>query len=577
VAWLAVVVAGAVLVTVGIVAMRRPDTKPTNTFGDSPASPAGMSIDYAGTAPTPAAPVPGAVRGGVITVQRDVPFDHLDPARIYSFGEMSAASLMHRGLTGYLGQSGEDGPKLVGDLATNAGQTTDGGRTWTYHLRPGLKFSDGTPITSADVAYGISRSFTPAYSDGLPYLQNLLDPSHVYKGPTASRPLAPGVSTPDGQTIVIGLPVATMTLPLLLALVNTVPVPKAKDTRQGYDTAWVSSGPYRLKESKPTRLTLERNPSWDPTSDPIRSAYPDWVVFEFDGNRKEARIVNGAGADATLLMTGSFSPALIGVVRANSDASVRVRQAAGPFMRYVAINVARVRDLRVRQALNHAIDRDAIVNIVGGPDIATPATTILAPVVPGHRSFDLYPAGAKGDPGAAKARLAGAPVGRLKLCLAGGSTEGLTIAHAIEASLERAGFTIDVETIPADTFYPTISGPDTSCDLMAVGWGADYPDGYATLGELFNGARLGDPLGNNYSHLDPKVINDRLGELAAQADRSMAAAGYGELDEMIMRDYVPVIPLFNFRVFEMFGKNVGNAVLNTRFGTIDLTGVYVNG
>ncbi|HEX6872822.1 MAG TPA: ABC transporter substrate-binding protein, partial [Micromonosporaceae bacterium] len=202
-------------------------------------------VDYEGKAPTPAPEVPGAKPGGTIRVLKDSDFSHLDPQQIYVSDALShGGGLFHRGLTYYIQPSKPGDPlQLVGDLATNAGVTKDNGKTWTYTLRDGIKFDDGSAITSKDVAYGIARSFGPYGVQGPQYLQSALDPKREYKGPQGGQLLPPGVTTPDDKTIVFTFNEPHAELPYLLSFPTSTPVPQAKDTNENYDRTFVSSGP----------------------------------------------------------------------------------------------------------------------------------------------------------------------------------------------------------------------------------------------------------------------------------------------------------------------------------------------
>ncbi len=117
----------------------------------------------------PAAAVPGAKPGGSIEVLQRDSYAHLDPAQIYVSDEGSLATLIHRGLTGYKTTTADGkGHEVVGDLATDSGTTTDGGKTWKYTLKDGIKFADGTPITSRTYARPSSGSSRPSSTRARP-------------------------------------------------------------------------------------------------------------------------------------------------------------------------------------------------------------------------------------------------------------------------------------------------------------------------------------------------------------------------------------------------------------------------
>src|SRR4051812_7058626 len=178
---------------------------------DSPSPPIGpdpLTVSLSADSHAPAAPVPGAKPGGTITVLLNNPFEHLDPARTYISRAQLTNLLLQRTLTAFRPRSADGKLELVGDLATDTGQPGDGGREWTFRLREGLRFEDGSPITSADVAYAIARSFSPKLPDGPTWLQQWLtdtaDFQSRYRGPyDGGAPAAPGVTTPDARTIVL--------------------------------------------------------------------------------------------------------------------------------------------------------------------------------------------------------------------------------------------------------------------------------------------------------------------------------------------------------------------------------------
>lgn len=528
-------------------------------------------VDYAGTTPTPRPDIPGATPGGKITILQDSDFEHLDPQQIYVSNALDYGQLFHRTLTGYI-ESENEPLKLVGDLATNAGETTDNGKTWKYTLRDGIKFDDGTPITSKDVAYGIARSFSEYGVQGPQFLQSALDPQRQYKGPYGGDLNVPGIQTPDDKTIIFSFPEPHPELPFLLAFPTSTPVPQAKDTKERYDQTFVSSGPYRTKEyTRDRRLVLEKNPNWDPNTDPIRKQYVDEIVIEFnvDAATQTNRLLNPQGDDQAAFMTANVAPELISQVKADPQVMQRVAQSPTPFVTYLYINTTRVTDVNVRRALNHAFDRDAYIKAVGGTEVAEPASTLMAPTVPGYKKYDLYPE----DVEKAKELLNG-QTPRLKMCFANTQTNQ-TVYAVVRQGLERAGFQFVMNPIDPGSYYTTVGKRNTDCDLIAGGWGQDYPDGESVLGVLFDGSKIVEEGNNNLSYFnDPQVVA-KLAELRAMTDRGAAAAQYGELDEQIMRDHAPVIPLRYLRNFAIIGPKVGGSIMSPLWAHFTVVTLYV--
>jgi peptide/nickel transport system substrate-binding protein len=546
-----------------------PDAAPT-------AAPQAIDIDTKGTAPTPAPEIPGAKAGGTITWLEDGAPEHLDPQQIYVSDAMTIETILYRHLTTYIEDPNGGKLKVVGDLATNTGETTDGGKTWTYHLRSGIKFEDGTPITSKDIAYGVARSFGKFGAQGPQYLQNALNVKRDWTPDKGDLPT--GVTTPDDKTIVFTLEAAHPEFPYLAALPTTTPVPKAKDTGAKYEAEFVASGPYMRDGTydQTTKLTVKKNPNWDPKTDPARHQYADKFVFDFNGGTRDdmtKRLIADKGDDQTALSTYVVAQANIAEVQGNQAVLKRAGAAPTPYVDYVNINTSRVTDLATRKALNFAFDRGAFVTAVGGSAVAAPATTIMAPVVPGWKNYDAYPsADGHGDVAQAKTLLAG-KTPKLTYCFANTATQQ-KYATVIQSSLARAGFDIVLNPIDKSNYYTTIGMKNTTCDMMRSGWGQDFPDGASTLDVLLNGEYIVDKGNQNYSYFNEPSINAKLKALNTEPDRAKAADEYGALDKQIMTDYAPLIPTYATRAFNLRGSKV-SSFISPLFAQYNLVDAYV--
>ncbi|NUT34737.1 MAG: ABC transporter substrate-binding protein [Hamadaea sp.] len=545
-----------------------------------PAAPAAAAqqsvvIDFAGTTPTPAPAVPGAQTGGQISWLQEFAPAHLDPQQIYDVIELST-QLFHRTLTGYLEDPAGGAPKLVGDLATNAGEASGGGRVWTYHLRSGVAFEDGTPITSRDVAYGIARSFSEQGAFGPHYIQSALDPSGAYTGPYTGAAVPPGVTLPDDQTIVFTFAQPHPEFPFLAAFPTTTPVPQAQDTRENYDRTFLSSGPYRrIAETPGVSLTLGRNPHWNPASDPLRRQYADTVHFDWTADRagQTQRLLAGTGGDAAAVMTSNVAADRIATVQ--NDPALLARTLAGPtsLAKYININTARVQDVSIRKALNWAFDRGALVDAQGGPAVGAPLTTILAPTAPGWLDYDAYPSAGHGNVTAAKQLLRGRKP-TLSYCFPD-TADDAAQAAVVKAGLARAGFKVVLTPLSATDYWGIIGATGNTCDLMYSAWVADYPDASSTLGTLLHGGSLAAGWSVNFSQFNEACVNTRLDELGAMTDRTAAAPLYGQLDKDIMTTYAPMIPTVSASAFLLHGPALGGVFLSPSTGRPNLTGAYV--
>lgn len=535
-----------------------------------------LEIDHLGATPAPAPEVPGARPGGRVTILADAAPEHVDPTQMYIGTTLGVATgLFHRTLTGYI-ESYDGGPrKLVGDLATDTGRSTDGGLTWTYTLREGLRFSDGTPITSYDVAHAVARSFGPNGVYGPQFIQQALDPQRSHDGSEGAP--APGVSTPDPRTIVFALAEPTPGFPFYGTTTTTTPVPRDRDTGVDYETSWLATGPYRVKEYAPgEHYLLERNPHWDPATDPIRHQYPDEILWEFGvpRDRQTERLLDPAGQDRFALATFDVAEDKVAAVQA--DPQLRARVIAGPsaYLQYVYINTRRVTDVDVRRALNYAFDRDTCVALAGGEAGAEPSTTILAPMTPGHRQYDAYPAGPGGDPVKAKELIAGKSLRPLVFAYPD-TVPNAPVAPAVKTALEAAGFEIELRPVDKGAFYSLMGDAETDGDLIYGVWGPDFPDASGVFDVLFRGDRLTRQGNMNLSYFDDAEITAEIAALSQAADRAAVAEDYAELDRRLMTEHAPVIPVYYKRQFTLFGPGLGGLFLSAQYFVPNLTRVHV--
>ncbi|GAA2379002.1 ABC transporter substrate-binding protein [Dactylosporangium salmoneum] len=528
----------------------------------------------------PAADVPGATKGGTITIIRQSKISHLDPQRTYSFAGLNASQLFSRRLTTFK-DDGQGHVTLVGDLATTPGTDVNKDcKTWQYTVKDGVKFEDGTPITAKDIAYGIARSFDLSLTGGPTYIQEWLadtpqyDTKFDFKNNKSALP--PGLSVPDDMTLKFTFNKAHCDLPFAASLPATAPVPAAKDTGTQYDAKPVSSGPYRIaKNEAGTQITFERNTSWDPATDAVRHQYPDTFVWQFgpDPVTQTNRIIADSGADQTAVSWEGVDSSLISKVMTDQTLKSRVIQAPTPQHYTLTINNQRVTDLKVRQALNYAVDRDGLIKALGGSSLAAPVTTLMPPSTIGWKNYDAYPAGKNGDPAKAKELLGGT---EKELVLAfEDDALGQTTSTFLKGNLEKAGFKITLKAIPADSFLDETKKKDNPWDVYIGSWGADWPSGAAILPVLYDGRAIkADGSNNGASYLNAPALNAEFDRVLAMPTDQQGAE-WAKLDEKIMREYAPVVPLYVQVTTTVHGSKADGFFIDSIFGNVSFVNAYV--
>ena len=535
---------------------------------------------YVDDAKGPAPEVPGAKKGGIITIAGSADFDHYFPQATYRGDAIMVGGQLHlRTLTNYYEADGK--LQLMGDLATTTGKGEANCTKWTYTLRDGIKFEEGTPLTSKHIAQGISTGFSELAADGPQYIQHWLKGAADYKGPWETNgQLAPGITTPDDKTIVFELAEPHCDFPLAAALPTTAPtiLEKMKPADPDSLEKPLGTGPYKIKSyTRGERLEFERNPNWDAKTDPVRHNYPDGYVFDWsatDPTLVTKRLVADQGADKTLIGWDNVPSEALPDVEKSTDAQKRVVEGETVFSIYLNINTKRVTDVDVRRAMIYATNQQSILQIIGGDKAGKPSTTLVPPVTPGHKKFDVYPKPLTGDVEKAKQLLQGKTLKPYTYCFRAGGTRPQTAAAWKEA-VARVGIEVVLRELDRTTYYNIVGKKDTDCDIIPGGWGQDYPDNSTYLGVLASPEEANRDGSNNNAYLDVPEIGAKLKELGAMADRSAAAPLYGDLEEKIFKDHAPWIPLYYDYSYGLIGSQVGGVFLSGTWGSPSLQNAFV--
>ncbi len=528
---------------------------------------ASVSIGTAKDSTGPAPEIPGAKKGGTIRPIGPQDFSHLDPQRIYYSWNSELGNLYIRCLTGYRIDGGA--MKLVGDLATDTGTMSDGGKTWTFTLKDGLKWEDGSELTVEDVRHGIERGFAGFTTEGATYLQAALtgtnDFRSVYKGPYDGKHLDSVVTDTAKKTITFHLKTARPDLNWTLAMQSYGAVSAKHDTKEKYDKDPFSCGPYRLKaHSVDKSLTMVRNPHWDPATDSIRNAYPDTFTFEFGPEALQStdRLIADSGTDQYAVMAYSGVPAER-IQKVLSTPALKSRTIDGLLtgLYYYAINCRRITDVRVRQALNYAWPLQQIRTIYGGPSAGDYATTVLGPDMAGRVKFDVYGKLTKPQGDTAKAKALLKEAGKLGQKIVYTYPQGGNDAYektkvVITNALKEAGFDPVIKPVEATSYYDQVQQVDNSFDVMWFGWSPDWPTGYTMLQPLFDGRTIANG-SNNVSQLKASWVDAAIDKAAALTDPTQANAAWAALDKELMEKEAPIIPETYQRRFYLYGSKVG--------------------
>ncbi len=519
---------------------------------------------------------PEGKKGGTLNILMAGDFEHLDPARVYVVDSADFARLYARTLMTYKPVPGKEGTKVIPDLAKSKGESSDEAKTWKYTLKDGLKFQDGSAITSKDIKYGVERSFSADLPEGAPYARQYLD-CKDYKGPYVDKTGTgcSAIETPDDKTIIFKLNRSVGDFDYTVALTVFSPVPKSKDTGTKYDGLPFSSGPYKFQTyQRGKSIVMVRNDQWDPKTDDVRPAFPDIIKVTqgLDPAVIDQRLISDSGPDQTAIdFDTTVAPENLSKVLLNPQVKSRSNAGLDNCNRYIALNTkkAPMDNLKVRQAINYAINKETYRTARGGPSAGDYASTIIVPSLNGHKDFDLYKASPTGNVNKAKELLtaAGFPNGFTVTLKTTNAGKGVTTATAVQEALSRVNIKVNIDQVDPSVYYTEIGDTKKEPQMVFYGWCPDWPSASTVLPVLFDGRNIQPQGNNNVSQYNNDAVNARLDEISKMTDPNEAGKAYGDVDEQIMKD-APVVPLIYNRSLILRGSKVQGSYFMEALGGI---------
>ena len=478
-----------------------------------------------------------ALRGGTLRLlAHDTDFDSVDPGQAYNTLSSSMLFTTQMLLMNYPEKNGQAGSVLYPEAAAAFPTLSEDGKTYTFHIRPRLRFSDGSPVTAACFRRAWERSLSPKM--GAPVgvsnrLQDVIVGANAFSKGTAKQ--ISGI-TARGLTLTFHLTRPDPTFIWDLGEVSFGAVePNMPYTTTGLNT-YPSAGPYFIQSRDVGRSLVEvRNPYYKGP----RPANPDKIVWSMNTDQDQGLLEVEAGrADLDVLSPPPSSNAKL----ARQYGINRSRFFVGPTscVLYFALNTSRppFSNLNYRKAFNWAIDRPSIVRLYG-KYAAKPTGQILISGVPGFKPYNLY--NTRG-PNIAQARKY-APHGIPGTIVVMHSTSPLSVrrAQVIEHDLKQIGAKTRDKPVPSSHYFGVLGTRGVDMDIAHAGWCANRPDPSNYINPNFEGRSIQARNNTNFSYLNSPTL-DRQMDAAASLTGSARAQAYQRLDREIMADYAPWAP-----------------------------------
>ena len=501
-----------------------------------------------------------ATRGGTLRVNvSNTDFEYLDPALAYDAVGWSVLYMTNLMLLNYPDKPAPEGSRLVADAATGFPTISKDGKTYTFTVKRGLRFSDGSAVTAAAFKRAFERAADPRQgSPATAFLHGVVGADRRADNKASS---VAGVVA-NGQKLTVKLVrndptfLAQVAMPFFAAVKPNLPIdPKGVNV-------YPSAGPYKIVSRQVgSQAVLERNSFYKGN----RPANPDRIVFTTNTDQNQSLLQVRAGQidyDA-----GGLPPT------AHDDLSTQYGVHKGGNFRYfvntgintlyLALNTSRpaLGKVSLRKAVNTAIDRPAMLR-VAGKFAGRRTDQILPPNMQGFRDANLYP-------------LKGANPTRARQ-LANGAKDKITVLHTtsstsvaraqvIQYNLRQMGLDVDLKPQPFAVAIKTAGTKGSDFDMFLIAWFADYPDPFDFINVLLDGNNIQASNNSNYSYFNNAKYNAAM-TAASRLTGQARYNAYGKLDVDMMRDAAPWAPLANGNIREFISNRVSNYIFHPVYG-----------
>ncbi|MDO9378552.1 MAG: ABC transporter substrate-binding protein [Nocardioidaceae bacterium] len=529
--------------------------------------------------------IDGATPGGTVTVLSAAGLNTMNPSEAYYQNTTSILTgLVTRQLTQYVYNPDDGSQILIPDLATDLGTPNDDFTEWTFTLKDGIKYEDGTPVKAEDFVYSAAASMDRTqFPEGPAYSNDYLVSGDTYEGPYTGKNGLDGFEgvTVDGNTITYHARLPFPDLPYWLTFAAMGPIPEAAAADPAaYAKHPLSTGPYKFGAYTPEKsLELVKNDQWDADTDPGRTAYPDGYNFDLQtASEKIDELMLGDQGDSQTTLT--YDDVLSANYR-DMDATDRLVVGGFPLTSYWAPDYRKITKLEVRQALAYAFpykDTYRAGGLIEGVT-ATAGDSLLPPGTAGRKEFNPIPDHEVGSTDTEKAKQLLTDAGELgfeiKWPYANDDEQAVAVKDAIVASLEKAGFkaspvpstVADVSTVRAD--------PDADINVRPAGWIADWPSGGSWFPPLIKSTNLkAEGVGSNYSVFNEPEVDQKIDDVLALPVDEQADA-WGDLDEDVMTNYLPLFVTRYGGVAQQHGSKIEGHFIDNTIGMPTWKNIYV--
>ena len=519
-----------------------------------------------GSKTTTSSTTAGAAGGTFLAVAKAAPSGSPDPQIDYTLQEWQLLIFTHDGLVAFKRVGGSGGTQIVPDLATSIPNPTDGGKTYTFTIRKGIKFSNGKEVKASDVKYTFLRLFKIGQSPNAGSWYNVIVGGDACVKTPATCNLDQGVIANDAKGTVTfhltqGDPefLDKLAVPFAFILPSGTPNTELQIPPAG-------TGPYKWVEYNTNKqIKLVRNPFfkvWSKDAQPPGN--PDVLIEKF-GLSGEAQVTQVENGQADWMFDTPPADRL-NEMSTKYASQVFVNSLTADYYFAFNVRVPPFDNLKARQGVNFATDRNALVKIYGGPKLAVPTCQILPPGFPGYKAYCPYTK----NPGSGK--WTAPDMAKAQQLINASGTKGAVVKVNTDTTdvnkafglyfvglLNKLGYKAQLQALSADIQYPYCQNSKNKIQFCYSSWYQDYPAASDFLNVLLGCANF-VPNSNaspNISEFCVKPIQTQMNAALKQGitDPTGANTKWAAVDKAVT-DQAPWVSMFNPKYLNFVSKRV---------------------
>jgi peptide/nickel transport system substrate-binding protein len=507
----------------------------------------------------------GAKIGGTLKLNMsssDV--DYIDPALAYYQLSWDILYISCRPLLNYPDKPAPQGSRLFADGAAGFPKVTNGGKTYTFTIRRGMKFSNGVPITAKSYKAAFDRDANPAMqSPSVPFFQDIVGATDASGNP--KTPVS-GIKA-SGYTLTMHLVSPGPDILSRMAMLFFCPIPAPGQAgappinSQGVNT-FPGSGPYYVAARTPGGPILIKRNKFYKGSRPHNASAISIVAVNTNPDTSFNQVRRG---EINYDLGGLPPTAHAGLAAQYGINKSRYWVTPEIATRYLGLNTRRsvFSSTAERKAANYALDRKGMINLRGA-FAGTSTDQLLPPNMSGFQRTNVYPA----RPNFIKARKL-AKGTKNAVMYTGTSPTATNQGALVQADFKQIGINVTVQRYSTGTMYKKCGTKTESFDICNVGWIADYPDPFDFLNVLLSGTSIHGSNNNNYSYFNDAHYNHQMA-LAARLFGAKRYSTYGSLDVQITKNAAPIGAWDNDNDREFISAGTGCYVPQPVYGLADL-------